>query len=127
MRAPSPSTLRARHPVISQHIDLSVPCGSGTMPATLQIDLRHDGTPIGRAPTTGIATPSTLSCPTTMTLTSTAADPDSDLAAVRWYVDDVLLAPSVSSIPMTGPHTLRAVAYDARGAATTATSSVACL
>lgn len=108
-------------------IDFDVPCGAGTMPVTLQIDLRHDGTPVGRPPTIGIATPSTFSCPTAMTLTSTAADPDSDLAGVRWYVDDVLLAPSVTTIPMTGPHTLRAVARDARGAATTATQSVACL
>jgi hypothetical protein len=108
-------------------IDLSVPCGAGTMPVTLQIDLRHDGTPVGSPPTIGIATPSTVSCPTGITLVSTAADPDSDLAAVRWYVDDVLIAPSVSTIPMTGPHTLRAVAYDARGAATTATQTITCL
>jgi hypothetical protein len=108
-------------------IEFDVPCGAGTMPVTLQIDLRHDGTPVGRPPTIGVTTASTFSCPTTMTLTSTAADPDSDLVGVRWYVDDVLLAPSVTTIPMTGPHTLRAVARDARGAATTATQSVACL
>jgi hypothetical protein len=46
---------------------------------------------------------------------------------VRWYVDDVLLAPSVTTIPMTGAHTLRAVARDARGASTTATKSISCL
>jgi hypothetical protein len=108
-------------------IDFDVPCGAGTLPVTLQIDLRHAGTPIGRPPTIGIATPSTFSCPTAMTLTSTASDPDSDLASVRWYVDGVLLAPSVTAIPMTGPHTLRAVARDARGAATTATRPVTCL
>jgi acetyl esterase/lipase len=108
-------------------IDLDVPCGAGTMPVTLQIDLRHDGTPIGQPPTIGIATPSTFSCPTMMTLTSTASDPDADLVSVRWYVDDVLLAPSVTTLPMTGAHTLRAVARDARGAATPATKSVACL
>jgi hypothetical protein len=62
-----------------------------------------------------------------MTLTSTAAEPDSDLASVRWTVDHVLIAPSVTTLPMTGPHTLRAVARDARGAATTATKSVTCL
>lgn len=108
-------------------IEIDVPCGTGTMPLTLEIDLRHDGTPIGRPPTIGIATPGTFLCPTVMTLTSTAADPDSDLASVRWYVDDVLLAPSMSTMPMTGPHTLRAVARDARGASTTATRSVSCL
>lgn len=108
-------------------IDLDVPCGAGTMPVTLQLDLRHDGTPIGQPPTIGIGTPSTFSCPTVMTLTSTAADPDSDLASVRWTVDDVLIAPSATTLPMTGPHTLRAVARDARGAATTATKSITCL
>lgn len=108
-------------------IDLDVPCGAGTMPMTLQVDLRHNGIPTGRPPSLMITTPSTFSCPAILSLSSTAADPDSDLSVVRWYVDDVLLGPSVTAIPITGPHMLRAVARDARGATTTATKLLSCL
>ena len=107
-------------------INVDVPCGGGTLPITLEIDLRHTGSPIGRPPTISITSPSQIQCPGTLPLTHNAADTDGDLTSVRWYVDDVLVAPAVTSIAMTQGHTLRAVARDARGATTTATQAVTC-
>ena len=107
-------------------IGLEVPCGGGTMPVELQLDLRHTGNPAEKPPTIGITSATSARCPTTLALTHNAADPDGDLASVRWYVDDVLLAPTTTSIPATTGHTLRAVARDDRGATTTATRTFSC-
>jgi hypothetical protein len=55
------------------------------------------------------------------------SDADGDLESVRWYADGVLLAPGLTSMPFTGPHVLRAVARDDRGARKTATKSISCV
>jgi hypothetical protein len=77
-------------------------------------------------PEIDITTPSSIACPGTLSLTATTSDPDQDLSHVRWTVDGVLLAPGTTSIPMSAAHQLKAVAFDARGAATTDWASVVC-
>jgi hypothetical protein len=54
------------------------------------------------------------------------SDPDGDLDVVRWYLDDNLIEATTTSLTFTLGHTVRAVAYDDRGAATTATKTVTC-
>jgi hypothetical protein len=61
-----------------------------------------------------------------VSLAATASDPDGDLDAVRWTVDDVLIDASTTSVWFTEGHQVRAVAYDERGAAKTATKTIAC-
>jgi hypothetical protein len=107
-------------------IDLTVPCGTGTIDVTIRFDLRSAAI-LDEAPIASIDTPGGVSCPTTLALDATVVDPDGDLASVRWFVDDVLVSPSVSSIPMTTAHALRLVARDARGATTTVRKDVHCL
>lgn len=102
------------------------PCGDGTLPVTLLIELRSAGTPMARPPTIEITTPTTVPCPGALALTHATSDPDGDLASVRWYVDDVLLSSATSTLPFTRSHVLRAVARDSRGATTTDTLTVTC-
>jgi hypothetical protein len=106
-------------------VGLTVPCGSGTIDVLVRIDLRSAAI-LDEAPIASIDTPGEVACPTTLTLAATVVDPDDDLASVRWFVDDVLVTQSVSSIPMTTDHELRLVARDARGATTTARKPVRC-
>lgn len=106
-------------------LEFDVPCGAGTLPVTATIDLNMT-TFLARPPAVTISTPSSVACPGSLVLTANATDPDGDLQGVRWYVDDVLMAPGTSTIAMTRPHTLRAVARDARGAAKTHTKTVTC-
>lgn len=106
-------------------VRFDVPCGLGTLPVTASIDL-DTAELLDHPPSLTIDTPDELTCPGTLLLDATVSDPELDLHSVRWYVDDVLLAPDLLSLPMTQPHTLRAVARDARGATTTATKTIAC-
>jgi hypothetical protein len=106
-------------------IPLSVPCGSGLLDTTVRLDLQPAAV-LDEAPIASIDTPATVSCPTTLPLAATIVDPDGDLASTRWYVDDVLVAKGVASLPMTTDHDLRLVARDARGATTTITRSIHC-
>jgi hypothetical protein len=82
--------------------------------------------PEEQPPALTITTPSSVSCPSTLNLTASTSDADGDFDEVRWYVDGVLLSSSTTSFTMTGPHTLKAVAYDDRRAATTATKTIDC-
>jgi hypothetical protein len=113
------------------HLEGAAPCtggGLGTAYGTLDLALNVRGATVSSPPTVSITVPSAVTCPTSaLLLTATASDPDSDLVSVRWYVDDVLLAPTTTVIPFTQAHTLRAVARDARGATTTDVKAVACL
>ncbi len=68
-----------------------------------------------------------VDCGSATTLTASVADPDGDLDEVRWFVDDVLLAPGTTSVTFTQAHQLRLVARDARGAATTDRRNIQCL
>lgn len=105
-----------------------VPCNRGVEQVTATFELASPTTNavLEQPPSVTITTPSSVTCSTSVSLTATTSDPDGDLDSVRWYVDDELLASSVSSIPITMAHTLRAVARDERGAATTATKAITC-
>jgi hypothetical protein len=78
------------------------------------------------SPPTGVAitVPSTLTCPQTRALTGTASDADSDLASVRWKVDDVLLSASTTSTTFTQDHERTAMVTDSRGATRTVSKYV---
>lgn len=106
-------------------IVVPVPCGDDVISVIIRFDIRTHSL-LGEPPVASITTPSSVTCPTTLALTSVVVDPDGDLDHARWYVDDVLMHPSVSTIAMTTDHELRLVAYDARGAATTVTQAVVC-
>ncbi len=71
--------------------------------------------------------PNKLSCPGPLTLSATTSDPDGDVADVRWYLEEKLIESSVTSIDFTQNATVRAVATDARGAATSAEKAISCL
>ena len=108
-------------------LDVTVPCGIGTIDVTASIIFEAKIVLEG-PPTIEITTPPLIACDgSNVALAASVSDPDGDLAEVRWYVDDVLMGASVSSIPMNSGHLLRAVAFDARGAATTDVLTLACL
>lgn len=77
-------------------------------------------------PTVEIDIPSSVPCPSSVDLDATAGDPDADLDSVRWYIDDVLIDTNTTSVTFSGPHEVRAVAYDVRGAAATDVETVSC-
>lgn len=108
---------------------VTVPCNTSTSTVTIKLTLRNptNGSALGRPPTVSITTPSSVSCTSPTTLAATVTDPNNDVDDTRWYVDGVLLAPSVTTMLFTGTHELRAVARDERGAATTAKKVVSCL
>ena len=109
-------------------IGATVPCNGSTAEITLVLAVESTGgAPLDRPPSVSITTPANVSCTRTTSLAATATDPDGDLVGVRWFIDDVLMAPAVTSVVFGGAHTLRAVARDARGAATTAVKKVSCL
>lgn len=106
-----------------------VDCGAGGAAhflATFDIAPPPTGGILDAPPSITITTPSIVPCGTAVTLTASTSDPDGDLAQTRWYIDDVLMASSVSTVLITQSHTLRAVARDARGAASTATKTIGC-
>lgn len=111
---------------MNMDIAFNAPCGDSTIPVTMEVDLQRQGA-LESPPSVTIDVPSAVTCPSWVDLDATATDPDSDLATVRWYVDDVLISPTTSRLKFTGPHVLRAVARDARGATRSATKSVTCL
>ena len=110
-------------------VSFMVDCGAHTERVDLTFDLEEasSGAVLEEPPTLTITTPSQVTCGQTTNLTANASDPDGDLDTVRWYVDDVLLAPTVSSLVFTEAHTLRAVARDDRGATTTDEIQISCL
>lgn len=113
------------------HLEGYAPCtggGFGTAYGTLDLALNVYGGTVSSPPSVSITVPSAVTCPTSsLQLTANTSDPDADLASVRWYVDDALLGPTVTAIPVTQAHTLRVVARDARGATTTDVKAVSCL
>ena len=108
-------------------VQFDVPCGAGQLPVTASFDLATSGI-LERRPSVsiGIASPRSCSSSSSVFLAATASDGDGDLLPVRWEVDGVRVAPGVTSLPFTRPHTFRAIARDARGATTVATKSVTC-
>ncbi len=107
---------------------LIVPCNSSQAAMTVRYTLGDsDGeTTIAAPPSVTIDVADEVRCGTPTTLRATARDPDDDVATVRWYVDDVLIAPSVSELTFTRAHTLRVVVRDQRGATTTSSKEIAC-
>jgi hypothetical protein len=104
--------------------------GQGDLPAvgTFELLLDVSAGPTDAPPSVTITIPSSVTCDgTPVSLSSTTSDPDGDLDRVEWFVDDVLIDPSLSAMGFTAAHVVRAVAFDARGAATTATKSISCL
>lgn len=110
-------------------VSFMVDCGAhtGRVDLTFDIEEATSGAVLEEPPSLSITTPAQVTCGQTTNLTANASDPDGDLDGVRWYVDDVLLASSVSSLVFTTGHTLRAVATDDRGAATTDEIQITCL
>ncbi len=103
-----------------------VSCGDSSVALVDLWIAMDDGATLNSPPTGSVTTPSAVSCSTSVPLTESFTDPDGDLASVRWFVDDVPLSDSTTAISITESHTLRAVAEDARGAATTATKQISC-
>jgi hypothetical protein len=103
-----------------------VNCGDSSVALVDLWIAMDDGATLNSPPTGSVTTPSAVSCSTSVPLTESFTDPDGDLASVRWFVDDVPLSDSTTAISITESHTLRAVAEDARGAATTATKQISC-
>src|SRR5690606_37575442 len=101
-----------------------VPCGAGLLPVTIRFEV--ESTAVEEEPPAGtINVPSQLLCPSMLDFDDVSvSDPDDDLATVRYYIDDVLMAPEVESVDFTGPHELRVVATALRGGATTETKQV---
>lgn len=91
-----------------------------------EVVVRLEGLVIASPPSLSITVPTSFGCPTTKSLTASVSDPDGDLATVRWYVDDVLVDASKHSMTFTESHVLRAVARDARGAASTDVRAITC-
>ena len=106
-----------------------VPCNGSAVNVTVRVTARDpgNGSAIGKPPVVSINTPSSVTCGAATTLSATATDPNGDLDDVRWYIDGVLLSPATTSVVFTRQHTVRAVARDLRGAATTAKKVVSCL
>lgn len=77
-------------------------------------------------PYASIGVPSTISCPSTPTLTGTASDLDADIVSKRWFVDGVLLEDETTQLHFTQSHTLRLEVRDARGATASAEKAVVC-
>jgi len=107
-------------------INFSAPCGDSVLPVTLRVILA-DQTLLDQKPVVTLTTPATTQCPTSITLTATASDADGDLDSVRYYLDDVLLGASVSSVLITADHTIKVTARDMRGATATDTKAIVCL
>ncbi|MCX4246346.1 alpha/beta hydrolase family protein [Paraliomyxa miuraensis] len=107
-------------------LDFAVPCGTGSLPVVLLVELRSADAPAARLPEVEITTPSTAPCPGMLALTHDTSDPDDDLTSVRWIVDGVLLAPGIGTMPITRSHDLVAIARDTRGATTTDARTVTC-
>lgn len=106
-------------------VTLGVLCNGSLVDVEVGFALLVDDV-VGHPPQVTIGVPSTLTCPSTVTLTGSASDADNDLESVRWMVDGVLLDDSVTAIPFTQGHTLNLVGRDARGATKTAKKVVGC-
>jgi hypothetical protein len=80
------------------------------------------GAPLGVPPSVTNTTAASVTCNVSRALTATVSDANSDAGSVRWWVDGVLMAPSTSSMVISGPHTIEAVVRDGRGGSTQSAS-----
>jgi hypothetical protein len=111
-------------------LNLTLPCNTSFTTLQVQISVSppttSGGGSIGRPPAVTNSTSATGACNASRSLIASVTDPDSDAGAVRWRVDGVLMAPGTSSMIVSEPHTLEAIARDSRGATTTATKELSC-
>jgi len=111
-------------------IAMTVPCPSGgraSFTTRLSLYDPNDGSALDRPPSVTNDLPSQVPCNGNPTpLAATASDVDNDLAEVRWLVDDVLIASSISTMVFSAGHTVTVRARDARGATSSDTKVVSC-
>ena len=107
-------------------VTLDVPCNGILAEVSATFDVVASSW-LGSPPEAEITVPSTVACPSTVSLTVDTDDAEADIASVRWRVDGVPLDDALTSIPFTQAHELAAIVRDARGATTTVRKSVACL
>jgi hypothetical protein len=110
-------------------MNLQVPCNATTGQVTATVTLKDpgDGSSLAAPPNVDMLVPALVDCSGGATALSAAVtDPDGDVQSVRWTIDGVLMAPSVSTVISTGPHELQVTARDKRGAATTDRRSITC-
>ncbi len=107
-------------------VAFGVPCNGTTAVVYAWVGFEADAV-LEHPPSISIAMPSTTTCGATEPLAlGSAADPDDDLASLRWEIDGVLLGDAVDEAEINGPHELRAILRDERGATAVATHSIAC-
>ena len=108
------------------YIDLQVPCNGELADVKLAWGFSED-TVTASPPTLTIGTPATVACPDEVALVlSSGGDPDDDLVALDWIVDGVLIDGAFPTIDVTTGHEITAILRDSRGAATSATTTIAC-
>lgn len=106
-------------------VGLTIPCG--TEAAEIELLWSFGAiAQLGRPPTIEIDVPSMVSCPSTVDLDYTASDYNNDIESVRWLVDGVMMAASVTTLDFTTGHELTAIIRDERGATHTDTETVTC-
>lgn len=105
--------------------ELQVDCGPEIKPLEAWFDLDAE-TATEQPPLVEIDMLGTVTCNTPVDLAADAGDPDGDLASVRWEVDGVLLESSATTLLVTQPHQIKAIARDDRGATTTDTHMITC-
>ena len=107
-------------------VELSVPCGSGTVPLIVRFSLQAQ-TLLEQAPIVHVTTPDTVSCPGWLPLSSSTWDADGDIESVRYLIGDTLIAPSVTQLWFNGPpRVVTGVVRDERGATWTHSKTVSC-
>ena len=105
-----------------------VGCGAGTTDIDIDLDL-DEGSVDEVPPSATLSVPTSMKCPGTLTLSATVSDADGDLDTTRWYIDDYLLGPAVTSIPVpSGISTfdVAVVACDERGGCSRDEQTVTC-
>jgi hypothetical protein len=107
-------------------VELELPCGDDVLPVTATLMFEHTDE-LEQPPQGGITSSPLVSCPNWLTLSHNISDVDGDLDTIRWYVDDVLMAPSVVRIWVDDTHELKLVAKDERGATIERTLTVGCI
>jgi hypothetical protein len=106
-------------------VEFELPCGDDVLPVTAVLMFEHTDE-LGQPPQGGILSSPSVNCPNWLTLSHNITDADGDLDSVRWYVDDVLMAPSVVRIWVNDTHELKLVAKDERGATIERTLTIGC-
>ncbi len=106
-------------------LEFAVPCGDDEI--NVVVSWGYAGAAVDDFPPQAtISVPSSVTCPSTRTLSKSVSDADADIASVRWRVDGVLMEDGITSMAFTQPHLLELVVRDARGATITTKKHVGC-